>query len=264
VRKGIASSFAVVASISRLGAAQPAIWSRHRRAVSGGASSSGFEVRPPRGAVAREAVIGAAERLSRGRPARAIDDATRRRIQAAPGARSVHRYRDTGGIPVELRANLPRGPVVHVPARVLAISVALLMAAGGAGATVNFQHERDARARAALSEVDRSLQDAAANPLVATSMVTRAEQALNEAQASGADPALVRQYARALSGVRDNAWNMRRLHWSCSWRRERRSVVRESGNCAVSPLTGAPSLPAMAPLPMCVTARVHGSDGPWQ
>jgi hypothetical protein len=215
VRKGIISSFAVVASISRLGAAQPifAARSRSRRAVASGASSarSDVDLRAPRGAFARDAVIGVAERLSRGRPAPAIDDAARRRIQAAPGSQSVRRYRDSSGIPAELRANLPRGPVVHVPARVLAISVALLMAAGGAGATVNYQHERDARARAALTEVDRSLQDAAANPLVATSMVTRAEQALDEARASGTDPALVSQYARALSGVRDNAWNMRRL-----------------------------------------------------
>jgi hypothetical protein len=123
----------------------------------------------------------------------------------------VSRYRESSGIPAELRANLPRGPVVHVPARVLAVSVALLMAVGGAGATVNFQHERDARAHAALTAVDRSLQDAAANPLVATSMVTQAAQALDEARASGADPAVVSQYARALSAVRDNAWNMRRL-----------------------------------------------------
>jgi hypothetical protein len=123
----------------------------------------------------------------------------------------VHRYREAGGIPVELRANVPRGPVVHVPARVLAISVAVLMVAGGAGATVNFQNGRQARAHAALVEVDRSLQDAAANPLVATSMVTQAERALDDARDSGADPALVGQYARALSVVRDNAWSMRRL-----------------------------------------------------
>ena len=59
--------------------------------------------------------------------------------------------------------------------------------------------------------MDELLQDAAANPLVATSMVAQAEQALDEARASGADPALVAQYARALSAVRDKAWNMRRL-----------------------------------------------------
>ena len=94
----------------------------------------------------------------------------------------MRRYRESGGIPVELRANLPRGPVVHVPARVLAVSVALLMVAGGAGATINFQHGREARAHSALAEVDRSLQDAAANPLVATSMVTQAEHALDDAR----------------------------------------------------------------------------------
>jgi hypothetical protein len=215
VRQGIVSSFAVVASVSRLGASQQmfARRSRSRRAVSNGLGStpSDDDMRAPRGLVARDAVIGAAERLSRARPAPAVDIAARRRLQAAPGAQSVHRYRESGGIPAELRANLPRGPVVHVPARVLAISMALLMVAGGAGATVNFQHGREARAHAALAEVDRSLQDAAANPLVATSMVTQAEQALDDARASGADPALVSQYARALSAVRDNAWNMRRL-----------------------------------------------------
>jgi hypothetical protein len=112
---------------------------------------------------------------------------------------------------MELRANLPRGPVVHVPARVLAISVALLMAAGGTGATLNFQYQRDARAQSALTEVDQALREAAANPLIATSMVTQAEEALEEAQASGADATIVHQYARSLSAVRDNAWNVRRL-----------------------------------------------------
>lgn len=123
----------------------------------------------------------------------------------------MRRYSGAGGIPVELRANLPRGPVVHVPARVLAISVALLMAAGGTGATVNFQHQREARALSALTAVDLALKDAAANPLVATSMVAQAEQALDDARASGADSAQVTQYARALSAVRDDAWNVRRL-----------------------------------------------------
>ncbi|MCA9862268.1 MAG: hypothetical protein KC432_04580, partial [Thermomicrobiales bacterium] len=215
VRKGIVSSFAVVASVTRLGASQPMFTrrSKARGAAPGevGGLSGADDVRAPRSVVARDAMIGAAERLSRPRPASVLDDKARRRIQAAPGAQSVRRYREAGGIPVEVRANLPRGPVVHVPARVLAISVALLMVAGGAGATVNFQHGREARAQAALAEVDRSLQDAAANPLVATSMVTQAEQALDDARASGADPSLVYQYARALSAVRDNAWNIRRL-----------------------------------------------------
>ncbi|MDQ2655467.1 MAG: hypothetical protein M3Z20_20755, partial [Chloroflexota bacterium] len=215
VRKGIISSFAVVASVSRTGAPQPifAMRSRSRRAVSNepGGTTSDDVARTPRGLLARDAMIGAAERLSRGKPAPAVDVAARRRMQAAPGAQSVRRYRGSGGIPMEVRANLPRGPVVHVPARVLAISVALLMVAGGAGATVNFQQGREARAHAALARVDRSLQDAAANPLVATSMVTQAEQALDDARASGADPALVSQYGRALSAVRDNAWNMHRL-----------------------------------------------------
>lgn len=215
VRKGIVSSFAVVASVSRLGASQQmfAMRSRTRRAVPVGpvGTTSGDAVRAPRGLVARDAMIGVAERLSRSRPAPAVDSAARKHMQAAPGAQSVRRYRGSGGIPMEVRANLPRGPVVHVPARVLAISVALLMAAGGAGATFNFQHGREARAHDALAMVDKSLQDAAANPLVATSMVTQAEQALDDARASGADPALVSRYGRALSTVRDNAWNMRRL-----------------------------------------------------
>ena len=215
VRKGIISSFAVVASISRLGASQQifATRSRHRRSVRSApkAARRDEDERAPRGAVARDAVIATAERLSRSRPAPAVSDVARKRMLAAPGAQSVRRYRESGGIPVELRANLPRGPVVHVPARVLAISVALLMAAGGTGATVNFQHQREARAHSALTAVDQALSDAAANPLVATSMVAKAEQALDEARASGADSALISQYARALSAVRDNAWNVRRL-----------------------------------------------------
>ena len=215
VRKGIVSAFAVVASISRLGTSQqfPQLRTRGRRVPPEGAiDASGDRQMPaPRGAAARDVAIAAAERISRPRRSQAVDTVARRRMQAAPGAQSVHRYRESGGLPVEVRAILPRGPVVHVPARVLAVSVAMLMVAGGAGATVNFQHDRQARAHAALVQVDTSLRDAAANPLVATSMVTQAEQALNDARAAGADPALVSQYARSLSAVRDSVWNMRRL-----------------------------------------------------
>ena len=213
VRTGIMSSFAVVASVARLGAPQqfPGMRSRTRRAAAGASGSGDEYAASPRGAAARDLAIGVVERLSRARPRSAADDAARRRLQAAPGAQSIRRYRNAGGIPVEVRANLPRGPVVHVSARVLAISFAVLMVAGGAGATVNFRHDREVRAQAALAVVDSSLQDAQANPLVATSMVARAEQAMEEAQAAGADPTLVSQYARTLSAVRDQAWNMRRL-----------------------------------------------------
>jgi hypothetical protein len=216
VRKGIVSSFAVVATISRLGASQQflSIRSRTHRNVRSGSGAAGAHdrVRAPRGVVAQDAAIAVVERLSKARPAPAAGHTARKDIEAALGAQSVRRYRSSGGIPIEVRANLPRGPVVHVPSRVLAISVALLMAAGGAGATVNLQNEREARAHAALAVVDRSLQEAATNPLVATSMVTQADQALAEARASGANPALVSQYARTISAVRDNAWNMRRVH----------------------------------------------------
>ncbi|MCA9877126.1 MAG: hypothetical protein KC442_05080, partial [Thermomicrobiales bacterium] len=215
VRSGIATSFAVVASVSRLGAAQGARLPRfraRREPVAGVVLAVDEEVlRPPRGEAARDTMIAAAERFRRPKPASALDDAARRRALAAPGAQSVRRYREAGGLPAEVRANLPRGPGRHVPARVLAVSLALLMAVGGAGATVGFQRDREARAHAALAEVDSALQSATANPLAATSMVAQAEQALAAARDSGADPALVSQYARALSAARDNAWNVRRL-----------------------------------------------------
>ncbi|MFT4040465.1 MAG: hypothetical protein QM692_19955, partial [Thermomicrobiales bacterium] len=130
---------------------------------------------------------------------------------AAPGAQSVRRYREPGGLPAEVRANLPRGPVVHVPARVLAVSLAVLMAMGGAGAAVGFQRDRAARAHASLAQVDAALQDASENPLVATSMISQAEHALQSARDAGADATLIAQYDRAVSAARDTVWNVRRL-----------------------------------------------------
>lgn len=210
-RGGIATSFAVVAAVTSVGGRLSAP-TRARRNAAGLREDDALarDLRPPLGVATRDAVIAAAERLPRRTP-HLEDSAARRRAVAAPGAQSVQRYREPGGLPAEVRANLPRGPVVHVPARVLAVSLAVLMATGGAGAAVGFQRDRAARAHASLAQVDAALQDATENPLVATSMITQAEQALQTARDAGADATLIAQYDRAVSTARDTVWNVRRL-----------------------------------------------------
>ena len=114
-------------------------------------------------------------------------------------------------MPAEWRAFLPRGPGVHVPARLLAVSLVLFLTIGGTGVAVERQRDREAQASAALVAADAALQGALEIPGSATALVSQAEAALATARAAGAsgEPLLSRE--RALARVRDRIWNVARL-----------------------------------------------------
>lgn len=167
--------------------------------------------RPPAWDGLRDLAIEASERLAKRRARKEVKFDNRRIALAAPGAGSVKRYRDASGLPAEWRANLPRGPGVHVPARLLAVSLAIFLAVGGTGAAVGFQRDREAKVQAALASVDAALLSAQESPLEATTMVTQAEASLEVARSAGAGVEALEQREAQLGHVRDAAWNVQRL-----------------------------------------------------
>jgi hypothetical protein len=140
----------------------------------------------------------------------AIHDA-RRIALAAPGALSVQRYREPSGMPAEWRVNLPRGPGVHVPARLLAVTFIMLLAVSGTGLAVGHERAREARAVAALAEADAALQRALENPGTATSSLAEAETAMDAARDAGADAPALTASEQKLVGARDALWGVQRL-----------------------------------------------------
>jgi hypothetical protein len=135
----------------------------------------------------------------------------RQRMLAAPGALSVQRYRETAGLSPELRAHLPRGPGLQVPARLLAVSLLLFVALGGTGVAMNRQKDRERQAIVALASADAELRAAVGNPGVAMTAVTQAERALAEARAAGADGIELAGREAELARLRDDVWRVRRL-----------------------------------------------------
>jgi hypothetical protein len=235
----IADAFAVVASISRLPrrsrlraplpparrTAEPASLERNggaptesparpSHAMAGEtAELDPFDtasLRPPLFEAVRDWAADLAELLYAGRQRPPVH-ATRERALAAPGALSVSRYRESPGLPPEWRANLPRGPGMHVPARLLAVSLVLFLTLGGTGIAAVRQREREARAELALSAADTALRSAQENTGVAMSSVAEAERAVVAAREAGAaDDALARRELE-LARVRDGVWNIQRL-----------------------------------------------------
>jgi hypothetical protein len=170
-----------------------------------------FDERPPLFEGLRDWAIDLAELFSGSRQQRATASDARRTALAAPGALSVRRYRESSGLPPEWRANLPRGPSVHVPVRLLAVSLFLFIAVGGTGFALDQQRDREARAGAALVAVDTALMRARENPGTAMASVAEAEAAVAEARDAGATgDALVRR-EQELAGVRDDVWGILRL-----------------------------------------------------
>jgi hypothetical protein len=159
----------------------------------------------------RDWAVDLAELLSasRRRPAPVHD--SRQRALAAPGALSVRRYRDSPGLPAEWRANLPRGPGIHLPARLLAVSLILFLALGGTGIATVRQREREARAATSLLQADAALQHAVESPGTAMSAVAEAESAVAAAREAGAAGEAVVRREQELARVRDHTWNIRRL-----------------------------------------------------
>ena len=167
--------------------------------------------RPPMFQGVRDWTIDLAEAVASHRKRQAPTYDTRQRALAAPGALSVQRYRESSGLPAEWRANLPRGPMVHLPARFLAVTLTVLLAISGTTLAVGRQRERDARASTALATVDEALQRALENPGTATSSIAEAETALATAGEAGADATLLASRQQDLISVRDAIWGVQRL-----------------------------------------------------
>jgi hypothetical protein len=170
-----------------------------------------LQERPPMFEGLRDWAIDLAELFSGSRQQRATTYGARRTALAAPGALSVSRYRESSGLPAEWRANLPRGPGIHVPVRLLAVSLFLFIAIGGTGFALDQQREREVRAGAAFVAIDAALMRARENPGTAMSSVAEAEAAVAAARDAGAtgDPLLRRE--QELARVRDEVWGILRL-----------------------------------------------------
>src|SRR5215218_4055664 len=170
-----------------------------------------FGERPPIFEGLRDWAIDLAELFSGSRQQRTTAYYARRMALAAPGALSVRRYRETSGLPPEWRANLPRGPGIHVPVRLLAVSLFLFIAVGGTGFALDLQRDREARAGAALVAVDTALMRAQENPGTAMSSVGEAEAAVAEARDAGANSDALLRREQELERVRDDVWGILRL-----------------------------------------------------
>jgi hypothetical protein len=175
------------------------------------AAPAPLEWRPPVFEGLRDWAIELAELFSGSSRKRTPAYDTRRIALAAPGALSVHRYRESSGIPPEWRANLPRGPGIQVPTRLLAVSFVLFIAIGGTGFALDHQRNREERAGSALVAVDTALARAQETPGTAMTSVAEAEAALASAREAGAvGESLVRR-EQELARVRDEVWGILRL-----------------------------------------------------
>ena len=170
-----------------------------------------FDERPPMFEGLRDWAIDLAELFSRSRQQRITTYDARRTALAAPGAMSVSRYRESPGLPPEWRANLPRGPGVRVPVRLLAISLFLFFAVGGTGVALDHQRDREARAGAALVAADTALMRAQENRGTAMTSVAEAEAAVAEARDAGAIGDALERREQELARVRDDVWGILRL-----------------------------------------------------
>jgi hypothetical protein len=170
-----------------------------------------FEERPPMFEGLRDWVIDLAELFSGSRQQRTTASDARRTVLAAPGAMSVHRYRESSGLPAEWRAILPRGPGIHVPVRLLAVSLFLFIAVGGTGFALDQQREREARASAALAAADTALMRARDNPGTAMTSIVEAEVAVSAARDAGATGDDFVRREQELARMRDDVWGILRL-----------------------------------------------------
>ena len=226
--------FAVVASIVRLGERRSArLWRRKPRVQVNAAQpasnaharhSAGGEHAAPEVPVAaatptprprfegvRDWAIDLAEVASKPRRERMFASEARRRAIAAPGALSVQRHRESAGLPAEWRANLPRGPGLQMPSRLLAVTIVLFLALSGTGFAVGQQRDRAARAEAALAAMDMAMRDATENSGMAMAAIAEAEAALAAAAAAGASGETLSRRQQELFRIRDRVWGVRRL-----------------------------------------------------
>ena len=124
-------------------------------------------------------------------------------LHAAFGARVMRRYREQPSLPLEWRANLPRGLGMRLPVRLVGLSLAALIAFGSSGALFDHYRTRTARADAALAAIDGSLRSIAADPSSAPAALAAAEEALAAARAAGADDAALQRHVALVEAARD-------------------------------------------------------------
>ncbi len=131
------------------------------------------------------------------------------------GARSVRVYRSMhdGSSLMGLRSNLPRGPRVHIPTKILSIVLALIVLAASVGFLYNRREARANAASSALNAVDVQLASASyeTNPVTIAAELSLAEQALARAEKNGASAKVLDSRRRALTSVRDRASGIVRL-----------------------------------------------------
>jgi hypothetical protein len=218
-RHDVIDAFAVVAAITRLPKRRrfavgfPGRSAAARPAVDAALDPAFLsdDLAPPRRERIRHRAIEVAEWAALRRQAPVAAYAARQQALVAPGAMSVSRYRESSALPAEWRANLPRTPLMQVPARLLAASLLAFALIGGTGFAVGHQRDRAARAEAALIAADDALRSAVENPGSAMSAVAQAEKAITAAVVAGASGEPLQLRERDLARVRDQVWSVRRL-----------------------------------------------------
>lgn len=134
---------------------------------------------------------------------------------AAPGAMSIHRYREGHALalPDTWRAALPRGPVIRLPMRMLAIAaVAVLLVVTGGMAYSRYQ-SRSEQASSRLTATDGYITAAgkAKDGTAADAQLTLAQHELNEAADKGASKSAVAARQQEIDTARDKARGIVRL-----------------------------------------------------
>ena len=112
--------------------------------------------------------------------------AARPQSLAAPGAGSIQRHREHGGLPAEWYANLPRGFDVPISRPWLAVSLAVLLAVSGARYVVDRERGAASATEAAVVRLDDALAAAAARGPDPVGRVVAAQAAYDRAVAAGA------------------------------------------------------------------------------
>ena len=130
-----------------------------------------------------------------------------------PGAYGLHRYREHGAGPMGgWRANLPRGPVVRLPRRLLGGALLVGLVAGGSGYGYDRYRDHQDRLAAALAGADRQLAALdAAGPTDAPAQLRVAQDALDNAASRGVAIELVSGRQAELDRARDEIHAIVRL-----------------------------------------------------
>ena len=146
----------------------------------------------------RLGLLAAAEAVMPRRRLAPLPAAARPQSLAAPGAGSIQRHREHGGLPAEWYANLPRGFDVPISRPWLAVSLAVLLAVSGARYVVERERGAASATEAAVVRLDDALAAAAARGPDPVGRVVAAQAAYDRAVAAGATTTQLASRAAAL------------------------------------------------------------------